>query len=33
VPGTAAIVANGIVYVSTSNPSGGKEVVAYGLPS
>jgi hypothetical protein len=33
VPGTAAIVANGIVYVGTSNPSGGQEVVAYGLPS
>jgi hypothetical protein len=33
VPGTNAIVANGIVYVSTTNPSGGQKVVAYGLPS
>jgi hypothetical protein len=31
-PGTDAIVANGTVYVSTTNVSGAGEIVAYGLP-
>jgi hypothetical protein len=31
-PGTDAIVANGTVYVSTTNTSGKGEIVAYGLP-
>jgi hypothetical protein len=31
-PGTDAIVANGTVYVSTTNTSGAGEIVAYGLP-
>jgi hypothetical protein len=31
-PGTGAIVANGTLYVSTTNASGGGEIVAYGLP-
>ncbi len=31
-PGTDAIVANGMVYVSTTNTSGAGEIVAYGLP-
>lgn len=31
-PGTDAIVANGTVYVSTTNASGAGEIVAYGLP-
>jgi hypothetical protein len=32
VPGTDAIVANGTVYVSTTNTPGAGEIVAYGLP-
>ena len=32
VPGVSAIVSNDLVYVSTTNPSGGQEIVAYGLP-
>lgn len=31
-PGTDAIVANGTLYVSTTNASGNGEIVAYGLP-
>ena len=31
-PGTDAIIANGTVYVSTTNASGAGEIVAYGLP-
>lgn len=31
-PGTDAIIANGTVYVSTTNTSGAGEIVAYGLP-
>ena len=33
VPGFTAVPANSLVYVGTTNPSGGEEVVAYGLPS
>lgn len=33
VPGTNAIPANGMVYVSTTNTSGDGEIVTYGLPS
>lgn len=33
VPGSDVIVASGIVYVGTSNSSGGGEIVAYSLPS
>jgi hypothetical protein len=31
-PGTAVIIANGTLYVSTTNSSGDGEIVAYGLP-
>jgi hypothetical protein len=33
VPGSVAIVANGLVYVSTTDPAGGEEIIAYGLPT